>query len=174
MGVRGLLPRPPLTASASPLIARWKQETNCSIGRWRLPLVGTIVHHTVLSGPRSERSDSELTDWLAVYLKCTACVVQGDVFLPTLSRESHVEVHALVHVRWRTDTRIPRIPLSHVHSCTWTFAMRARVRTVRSASMVIAHKPRNYPNIRAGRCSHPVPHLRLIFFVYWNRLASLG
>ena len=72
--------------------APWKQGTNCSIGQRRLPLVGTIVHHAVLSGPRSERSDSELTDWLAVYLKRTACA-QGDVSLVQESRMRNARTH---------------------------------------------------------------------------------
>ena len=80
--------------------APWKQGTNCSIGQWRLPLVGTVVHHAVLSGPRSERSDSELTDWLAVCLKRTACA-RGDVSLLDSYRRVARETHA--------HTRKPRV-----------------------------------------------------------------
>lgn len=61
-----------------------KQETNCSISdrpAWASTCGNHRARRGVLSGPRSERSDLELTDWLAVYLRCTSRVVQGDVSL---------------------------------------------------------------------------------------------
>jgi len=61
-----------------------KQETNCSISdrpAWASTCGNHRARRGVLSGPRSERSDSELTDWLAVYLRCIGRVLQGDVSL---------------------------------------------------------------------------------------------
>lgn len=76
----------PVCPRASHLGPPWKRETNCSI-KTRPARASTCgnhrARHGVLSGPRSERSDSELTDWLVVYLRCTGRVVSKVMYPPT-------------------------------------------------------------------------------------------